>query len=61
MTPVMAIIVASYDQPDPLLVHEWGSAGAVDGETEVLPGVSVIRTGGHSKGHQAPITTLKHQ
>ena len=25
----------------------------VDGDVEVLPGVSVIRTGGHSKGHQA--------
>ncbi|MBI2780304.1 MAG: MBL fold metallo-hydrolase [Chloroflexi bacterium] len=46
-------IVASYDQPELRLVHEWGSEDAVDGETELLPGVSVIRTGGHSKGHQA--------
>lgn len=46
-------IVASYDQPELRLVREWGSEGAVDGETELLPGVSVIRTGGHSKGHQA--------
>ena len=46
-------IVASYDQPELQLVREWGSEGAVDGETELLPGVSVIRTGGHSKGHQA--------
>ena len=46
-------IVASYDQPELRLVREWGSAGEVDGETELLPGVSVIRTGGHSKGHQA--------
>jgi glyoxylase-like metal-dependent hydrolase (beta-lactamase superfamily II) len=46
-------IVASYDQPELRLVHEWGTAGAVDGESELLPGVSVIRTGGHSHGHQA--------
>lgn len=46
-------IVASYDQPELRLVREWGNEGAVDGERELLPGVSVIRTGGHSKGHQA--------
>jgi glyoxylase-like metal-dependent hydrolase (beta-lactamase superfamily II) len=46
-------IVASYDQPELRLVREWGSGGEVDGEVELLPGVSVLRTGGHSKGHQA--------
>jgi glyoxylase-like metal-dependent hydrolase (beta-lactamase superfamily II) len=46
-------IVASYDQPELRLVQEWGSEGAVDGESELLPGVSVTHTGGHSKGHQA--------
>ena len=46
-------IVASYDQPELRLVREWGSGGAVDGERELLPGISVIPTGGHSKGHQA--------
>lgn len=46
-------IVASYDQAELRLVRAWGSEGAVDGEQELLPGVSVIRTGGHSKGHQA--------
>jgi glyoxylase-like metal-dependent hydrolase (beta-lactamase superfamily II) len=46
-------IVASYDQPELRLAREWGAAGAVDGEVELIPGVSVIRTGGHSKGHQA--------
>jgi glyoxylase-like metal-dependent hydrolase (beta-lactamase superfamily II) len=46
-------IVASYDQPEIRLVREWGDASAVDGEVELLPGVSVIPTGGHSKGHQA--------
>ncbi len=46
-------IVASYDQLELRLVERWGTDGAVDGDVEVLPGVSVIRTGGHSKGHQA--------
>jgi glyoxylase-like metal-dependent hydrolase (beta-lactamase superfamily II) len=48
-----ARIVASYDQPEIRLVREWGEAGWVDGERELLPGVSVRPTGGHSKGHQA--------
>jgi glyoxylase-like metal-dependent hydrolase (beta-lactamase superfamily II) len=46
-------IVASYDQPELQLVKAWGDEGAVDGERELLPGVSVIRTGGPSHGHQA--------
>ena len=46
-------VVASYDQPEIRLVREWGSQDAVDGEVELLPGVKVVRTGGHSKGHQA--------
>jgi glyoxylase-like metal-dependent hydrolase (beta-lactamase superfamily II) len=46
-------IVASYDQPELRLVKDWGDEGAVDGERELLPGVSVVMTGGHSKGHQA--------
>jgi glyoxylase-like metal-dependent hydrolase (beta-lactamase superfamily II) len=52
-----ARIVASYDQPEIRLVREWGEEGWVDAdgdaEVELLPGVSVRRTGGHSKGHQA--------
>jgi len=43
-------LVASYDQPELRLVRDLGSRGAVDGETEILPGVSVIPTGGHSAG-----------
>ena len=31
----------------------WANAASPDGDAEVLPGVSVIRTGGHSGGHQA--------
>lgn len=46
-------IIASYDQPEIRRVREWGEAGWADGEVELLPGVSVVPTGGHSKGHQA--------
>jgi glyoxylase-like metal-dependent hydrolase (beta-lactamase superfamily II) len=46
-------IVASYDQPEIRLARAWGEEGWVDGEVELLPGVSVRRTGGHSMGHQA--------
>ena len=48
-------IVASYDQPELNLVREWGREGWVDGEVELMPGVSAVPTGGHSKGHQAII------
>jgi glyoxylase-like metal-dependent hydrolase (beta-lactamase superfamily II) len=44
---------ASYDQPELKLAEAWGLEGVVDGTTEVLPGVTVVRTGGHSGGHQA--------
>ena len=46
-------VVASYDQLELRLVQRWGRSGMVDGDVELIPGVSVIRTGGHSKGHQA--------
>jgi glyoxylase-like metal-dependent hydrolase (beta-lactamase superfamily II) len=46
-------LVASYDQPELRLARDWGAEGWVDGERELLPGVSVIPTGGHSAGHQA--------
>ncbi|MBI3746568.1 MAG: MBL fold metallo-hydrolase [Chloroflexi bacterium] len=46
-------IVASYDQPEIRLVRDWGAAGWAEGEVEILPGVSVVPTGGHSRGHQA--------
>ena len=35
------------------LVRDWGAEGWADGERELLPGVSVVPTGGHSAGHQA--------
>ncbi len=46
-------LVASYDQPELRLVRDWGAEGWSDGERELLPGVSVVPTGGHSGGHQA--------
>ena len=46
---------ASYEQDELRLVEPAGLAGAADGTAEVLPGVQVIRTGGHSGGHQAVI------
>jgi glyoxylase-like metal-dependent hydrolase (beta-lactamase superfamily II) len=46
-------LVASYVQPELALVRNWGAEGWAEGEREVLPGVSVVPTGGHSTGHQA--------
>lgn len=46
-------VVASYVQPELALVRDWGAEGSADGEREILPGVSVVPTGGHSAGHQA--------
>jgi glyoxylase-like metal-dependent hydrolase (beta-lactamase superfamily II) len=48
-------LVASYDQPEIRLVRDWGAEGWVDGKREILPGVSVVPTGGHSAGHQAVV------
>jgi glyoxylase-like metal-dependent hydrolase (beta-lactamase superfamily II) len=46
-------LVASYVQPELALVRDWGAEGWADGEREILPGVTVVPTGGHSAGHQA--------
>ena len=48
-------LVASYVQPELALVRDWGAEGWADGEREILPGVSVMPTGGHSAGHQAVV------
>jgi glyoxylase-like metal-dependent hydrolase (beta-lactamase superfamily II) len=48
-------LVASYDQPELRLVSDWGADGWAEGDRELLPGVSVVRTGGHSAGHQAVV------
>ena len=46
-------LVASYVQPELQLVRDWGAEGWAEGERELLPGVTVVPTGGHSAGHQA--------
>jgi glyoxylase-like metal-dependent hydrolase (beta-lactamase superfamily II) len=46
---------ASYEQAELRLVEDWGRGDAADGDEEVMPGVSVVRTGGHSGGHQAVV------
>ncbi len=48
-------VLASYDQPELRLVADWGAEGWAAGDRELLPGVSVVRTGGHSAGHQAVV------
>jgi glyoxylase-like metal-dependent hydrolase (beta-lactamase superfamily II) len=44
---------ASYEQEDLLLAEPWANVRSPDGDEEVMPGVWVRRTGGHSGGHQA--------
>jgi len=46
---------ASYEQDDLRIVEPWAASQAANGDEEVLPGVSVVRTGGHSGGHQAVV------
>jgi glyoxylase-like metal-dependent hydrolase (beta-lactamase superfamily II) len=46
---------SGYDQDNLRVVAEAGGTGATDGDDELLPRVEVIRTGGHSGGHQAVI------
>jgi glyoxylase-like metal-dependent hydrolase (beta-lactamase superfamily II) len=48
-------LTAGYDQPELRLVRDLGLRGSVDGEVEILPGVSVVPTGGHSAGHQGVV------
>ena len=48
-------VTASYDQPELRLVADWGADGWSEGDRELLPGVSVVRTGGHSAGHRAVV------
>ncbi len=44
---------ASYMKENYLLLEESGQLLLVDGEYEVVPGVKVINTVGHTKGHQS--------
>jgi glyoxylase-like metal-dependent hydrolase (beta-lactamase superfamily II) len=47
--------VASYVQAELRLVRDWGAEGWAEGARELLPGVTVVPTGGHSAGHQAVV------
>ncbi|MDQ3871169.1 MAG: MBL fold metallo-hydrolase [Chloroflexota bacterium] len=44
---------ASYEQEELRLAEPFARREAVEGSAEVMPGVEVIQTGGHSGGHQA--------
>jgi len=46
---------ASYEQEDLRIAEKWAAPQAAMGDEEVLPGVSVVKTGGHSGGHQAVV------
>jgi glyoxylase-like metal-dependent hydrolase (beta-lactamase superfamily II) len=46
---------ASYEQDELLLAESWGREGAARGDEEVMPGVTVVRTSGHTGGHQAVV------
>jgi glyoxylase-like metal-dependent hydrolase (beta-lactamase superfamily II) len=48
-------LVAGYDQPELRLFRDLGLRGGVQGEAEIVPGVSVVPTGGHSGGHQGVV------
>ncbi len=52
---------ASYEQADLRIVESWGRGDAALGDEEVLPGVSVVRTSGHSGGHQAIVVRGKER
>jgi glyoxylase-like metal-dependent hydrolase (beta-lactamase superfamily II) len=46
-------VVAGYDRADLELAYAFAADHAVDGEVEVLPGVTVLEVGGHTAGSQA--------
>ncbi|HKZ91425.1 MAG TPA: MBL fold metallo-hydrolase [Candidatus Limnocylindrales bacterium] len=46
---------ASYEQAELRLSEPWARSASADGDEELLPGVEVRHTGGHSGGHQAII------
>ncbi len=54
-------LVAGYDQPELRLYRDLGLRGAVQGEAEILPGVFVVPTGGHSAGHQGVVVRGRDQ
>ncbi len=48
-------LAAAYDQPRLRAVRARLEAWAVDGEAELVPGLAVVPTGGHSGGHQVVV------
>jgi glyoxylase-like metal-dependent hydrolase (beta-lactamase superfamily II) len=48
-------LIASYVQPELELSKDDGAQGWVDGDEELIDGVTVVPTGGHSTGHQAVV------
>jgi glyoxylase-like metal-dependent hydrolase (beta-lactamase superfamily II) len=54
-------LIASYDQPELRLIRDLGLQSAADGGVEILPGVSVFATGGHSAGHQGVLVRGSEQ
>lgn len=48
-------VVSGYDQAELHLARAGTRQDDADGERELLPGVSVIATGGHTAGHQAVV------
>jgi glyoxylase-like metal-dependent hydrolase (beta-lactamase superfamily II) len=54
-------LIASYDQPELRLIRDLGAESAADGDVEILPGVSVFATGGHSAGHQGVLVRGSEQ
>jgi len=49
----------SYRKDDFLALERAGLLELVDGDAEIAPGVSVMRTGGHTRGHQ--IVTIQEK
>jgi glyoxylase-like metal-dependent hydrolase (beta-lactamase superfamily II) len=48
-------LVASYEQADLRIAEPWARPGSAKGDEELIPGIEVRLTGGHSGGHQAVI------
>jgi glyoxylase-like metal-dependent hydrolase (beta-lactamase superfamily II) len=46
---------ASYDARNFAVLEQKGLLALVDGETELLPGLKVVHTGGHTPGHQITV------
>ena len=50
--PPMSVAKSSYHMEDFSCLKDSGQLELVDGDAEILPGLWVKETGGHSRGHQ---------